>query len=128
MKNNLNTYRHWYLYFKGWYKKTNIIEDLKKIQSNWSGIDERHISKYDVLSVVTSILYPHLSKDKFFKFIDDSLKENTRFVGGSVNSCHIERMIYSAKSILSKVDKDSIDGDLGYPDFSILPKSPHIED
>lgn len=121
--NNLNQYRHWYLYCKGWYKKTDIIEDLKVIQSHWCGIEKVHLTEYDILSVMMTIVHKHIhSKNDFFRFIDNSLKGNVRFVGGSENDDQIRRMILSAKSIIGMAKKEDIDGELGEPDFNILPK------
>lgn len=124
IKNSLNTHRHWYLYCKGWYKRTDIVKDLAIIQSRWSGIDANHITEYDVLSVVLTILHKHIkTKSDFFRFINNSLEGNVKYVGGTSNDGHIKRMLLSAKSIIAATHMSDIDGELGEPDFSILPKN-----
>ena len=121
--NNLNTYRHWYLYCKNWYKKTDIVEDLKEIQSNWSGIDKDHISEYDVLQIILDVVWPHIvNKYQFIAFMDNQLEGNTRFIGGTPEDGHIKRVILSAKSMISMASVETISGELGEPDYSILPK------
>ncbi len=51
------TDKHYFLYAKGWYQKSNnIIDDLKKIQSNYTNIDEKHIEVMDILDRLYNII------------------------------------------------------------------------
>jgi len=49
-------YRHFYLYAKGWYKRTNTFDDLRKLVSEFSGISIEHIRKNDVLVVLGNVM------------------------------------------------------------------------
>jgi hypothetical protein len=128
--NNLNTYRHWYLYCKGWYLKTDIIEDLKVIQSHWSGIAVEHLTDNDVLQVMLDVVWPHIvNKYHFTEFMSNQLEDNI-FILMNKDKAYgqIERILLSARAIIMRADEESISGKLGEPDYSILPKSPHVED
>jgi len=71
---NINSETHFYLYAKGHYKKTNILEDLRKIQSERCGIKFEHTSDTDALSTLTDLAFKHIMesgnpKYEFDKFL-----------------------------------------------------------
>ena len=57
-----NLYRHWYLYAKGHYEESdNKVEDLKIIQSHYSGVDAQYLSLSDVICMMLEIANEHIS-------------------------------------------------------------------
>ena len=67
-----NSYSHYYLYAKGWYKKSDdIIDDLKKIYSKIYGIEEKYVEVGHIISLLAKLAYKHIKKEyQFFDFID----------------------------------------------------------
>lgn len=53
----MNPKTHYYLYAKGHYKETNLIEDLKTIQSNYCGFKKIHISTQNIIDMLLPITY-----------------------------------------------------------------------
>lgn len=64
-----------YLYAKGWYKKTDILSDLKRIYSLRNGIDPEYIQIPDIICCMTGLVFKHLSsnaisgKHNFYEFV-----------------------------------------------------------
>jgi len=106
----MNPNTHIYLYAKGWYKRNDIIEDLKIICSERCGqynikyidinnpveVEECKVSLNDVIIVLTNIVYPHLKNAGeylFTEFISNIAPENTWKIGYITNqSKHMFRM------------------------------------
>lgn len=60
--NKKNNDRHFYLYAKGHYKKTEIFEDLKTIQANYVGMLKEHIDISHVLERLLSLAWNHIRR------------------------------------------------------------------
>jgi hypothetical protein len=90
-----------YLYAKHWYKRTNIIEDMKIILGNRSGISPKFISLGDIFYVLGHITYPHIDERIFLEFINDIHPQNAWKVGGDKNTSIEENIIREMLSILS---------------------------
>lgn len=117
---------HIYLYAKKWYKRGNVLDDLKKIISKRSLIEEQFINNTDILDVLLSIIFDEINKSGnpqlFFKnFITDSLPCNRWRVGCKQNVSQLEAMIKSGLSFLYTCSVKDLN--LGEPDYSILPSS-----
>lgn len=61
----MNPYTHFYLYAKGWYKITEIVSDLKRITSSYSGIPEKHVTEQDITTILYEILQKEISKNNY---------------------------------------------------------------
>jgi len=129
-----NSERHFYLYAKNHYKKTDTLEDLKKILGVWCGVDPEHITKTDIVRKLLSIAHPHLkSESKFLDFIKylepDYLWAFPMYIKEAGSEYDFQRaVIHGCLSILALTRVDEIDGSLGEADSNILPFSrEHIE-
>lgn len=113
-KDKLNPYRHYYLYAKGWYKKSkNIINDLKKIQSNYSGVAPEYLTIDDIITVINEIIYP-IIKTSEYSF--------NRLISVTINSTHKDKLLAYIKACLQEIESTNLTqfGNLGLPDGSIL--------
>lgn len=124
--------RHYYLYAKGWYKQSDLLTDLKKIQSIYCGLAPEHITTGDVLGILTGMAYPKLkeSEHAFNDFISLILPSNTWRTGvvlvenvvGSIPDEDIALCIIGAcLNIMMKEDVKDIPFELGKPDPDVLP-------
>lgn len=113
-------HRHFYLYAKGWYKKTNIIEDLKILVSNYSGIDNNYISEEDIINILSNMIDYHINYSNPSKLISKIL-EIKRYSSLNKEELSInELLILSMLSILTFLNVSEIPIDLGSPDSNIL--------
>ena len=110
----MNNLRHFYLYAKGWYKRTDVIDDLKIIQGNWCGIEPKYITASDVASQLAHLAYRHINNEYFFvKFIND--------LSQKVDSWNLN-IINTSLSTLKFIGKEDLPFDLGEPDYELLPE------
>lgn len=59
----MNPHTHFYLYAKGWYKKSeNITYDLKVLTSQYSAIPYEYISERDVFQVLMELSWSEISR------------------------------------------------------------------
>jgi hypothetical protein len=116
-KNEINEYSHFYLYAKGWYKRTDVFEDLKAIISNYSGTDVKYLDDNDVIDFLSIIVYPLITTDYFFKEFISRIYKNVS-TGNSFKLSLVESMLF----YLHFADKNSF-GTLAKPDSKILPLS-----
>jgi len=118
--------RHWYLYAKYHYKETNIVEDLKKIQSDYCGIEPEHIRIGDLCSVAQHLAWKYIKTndhlfDQFMEQIDPD--RDKWFTGKSDPAPHHERVLNACMFVLRYLNVDKIEGELGEADPKILPFS-----
>lgn len=135
----MNEDRHFYLYAKGHYKKTNIIDDLVTIYSKIYGgdlIDETEKLKY-ISGILVNLVKHHMFKydNTFFEFIAEISPENSYRTGyyHKLNKFLLEKnenleeynfdkaVIYKCNSILLLTKVIDIPFELGEPDENILP-------
>jgi len=105
----MNKYRHYILYAKGFYKKTIGYTDLFKIQENYTGIQEHHLTTNDINIVLYEIVKPILFNRKYEHLIDV-------FLFKIENLGRLEAFL----SFIKWVELEDL-GVLGDPDPSILP-------
>jgi hypothetical protein len=67
-----NVFSNFYLYAKGWYEKSNTLEDLKRITSVYSGVSQDYITERDVRQVLLNIVRQEICKSEyaFSKFVE----------------------------------------------------------
>lgn len=115
-----------YLYAKGWYKKTDVISDLKVIYGLRNGIDAEYISKNNILDCLLTLVHQHIRKDEYAlrEFISD-ISPNSfkrRFFKGSEEPYDFDvAVIEKCLSILSLVKVCDIPEGLDDVDPSVLP-------
>lgn len=116
--------RHYILYSKYHYKRNNIIDDLKKIQSNYTGVPSEYITTKDILIILNRLVMKmyvfesgefseYRYNDVFFEIIGKSIEEV------------IEKLLSLLSTIIvndyNKETKESTPIiNLGYPDSNIL--------
>jgi len=119
--------RHLYLYAKGHYVRTNIVEDLKIIVGRITWVYPEHTDKGDILYWLTKEAYKHMKNghDGFFDFISIFFPENQFYVNEGDDS--IDMIIKKCLSILSLTKVCDIDIVLGEADRNILPLIKEIQ-
>ena len=103
----MNPKTHIYLYAKHWYKSTDVESDLRKIMSDYTGLNEKYITTQDIQQVLYSETFSHLSKKNEFanrEFVFDVARRG---------------IILACLSVLLVAEVESLN--LGKPDSSILP-------
>jgi len=67
-----NADSHIYLYAKGWYKETDVIEDMKRIVSIRNGIEPEYCSSKDIAHLLLSIAQSYIRiEHDFSNFVMD---------------------------------------------------------
>jgi hypothetical protein len=120
MEEELNDYRHFYLYAKGWYEETNVIDDLKKIACNYCGAEK--IKTSDALNFVIRLAYKAIQHSGNPEYVFEEFMWNVR--NGILlqeNKSEDERLAYACLELLMFELVSSIDGKLGEPDPKVLP-------
>lgn len=133
-----NQHSHFYLYAKGWYKKTDIVEDYRKLVANYSGIDTEYVSDGNIISILLNIVYPligkneHNFKDFIWSLSPDLRHWSTLYHPGDEEYSFIKALILTCNSIFSttkvKDDVGTILLELDAPDESVLPLPPSFDD
>lgn len=123
----MNSYRHFYLYAKHWYKRQDVVEDLKLLIKNRSNIDVEFLSVGDIFQNLNGLVWQALTRsgnpEHFFSefIMDTTFPENRWRYTGEPHESQDRVVLKKFLSILSLTKKSDIDGELGEPDFSILP-------
>ncbi len=121
-----NEHSHLILYAKNWYKRTDVIEDIKQIISVRCGIDKEFISNGNVVDYVSEVVFPFIKTDGGFShFLARIFNGHCYFGLNPSNTTSIEIVLKELLSILSIVqvkEGDKILIDLDKPDYSILPR------
>ena len=122
----LNKFRHYYLYAKGHYRYDDRIEDLKKIQAEYTMSNPSDITIGAILLVFQDILVDRFKNEPngLAKFYHHILEKSMRFIPSEyrwepvlLHNAIIDAVIL----IMLETTKDKIDGELGQPDPNILP-------
>jgi len=123
--NKLNSKRHFWLYAKGWYEENNIVEDLRKLISDYSYYEDANKSMIaDFLAdiVQEDIIVKNKPAYCFSKFLENLHPDQRLYLGYRCEEkewdYHIA-VIYNCLSFMRFQDKDTT-GDLGKPDENIL--------
>jgi len=117
----MTTDRHYYLYAKHWYNKTNTMDDLLKIHSVWSGLHVDDLNPTFVINRLLELAQKHLEPPMFTTFIMD-IRAGTKpdWFDGSFKSLD-DSICDECLRILRFTMIDSISFRLGFPDYRVLP-------
>lgn len=107
------SYRHFYLYAKHWYKTADLVEDLKKITAERCGLDHKKVSVKDVICVLTGAVKHHVD---FEKFMNDLMQNRWFYTSLDMETLLIKTML----PVLMRVDGKDCPW-IGRPDPAILP-------
>ena len=118
VKEGTNEYSHFYLYAKGWYKRTNLFQDLKIILENYCGTSREYLNERDVIEFVASIVYPVLNQFTFTSLISESIAHYKRETVADIGGIFLVRLL----SVMSTTELSKIKGGLSKPDYTILPQ------
>jgi hypothetical protein len=117
----LERWNHVILYSKGWYKRTDTIEDLKTLISKLCGIDREYESLKDIAYVVTEVFIRVHTKDQIERFFNDVIFSNVYFNESFSREYIIKRMIgwIGCMQVMEKDGEHIIN--IGEPDYTLLP-------
>lgn len=116
------------LYAKNWFKKTDIIEDLRKIYAKRNLMALKHISDEDIYRLLSFLVFDLCIKGKGSCPFTDLMAEIFRFQDGRFGYSQVTRQKNVIKKILSMLRLLNIKDDgkvlieLDKPDYTILPK------
>ena len=121
-----NPSRHFYLYAKNHYLRTDLKTDLLKILENYTGTPVEYLKVGDLVAVLLPIAYKHINNEhQFTNFIYKNLSK-TESIIGKIETEPVEHYLIILETCLSTlvtVKVDDIDFKLGEIDENILPKS-----
>jgi len=118
---------HIYLYAKGWYEKTDVVEDLKVIFGERNAIEPDYITEEDLVLMLLNITWPHI-KDSgnpalmFKEFVMELNEKNYWKLSYDNDWTFNKAVIEKCLSVLSMVIIP-----LDAPDQSILPLDDKVE-
>ena len=117
----MDNLRHFYLYAKGHYKRSeHIFDDLKKILERYSSVNEKYISKEDVLGVLNDIAFGYINKKwELLDFVQDINPVNIVGIYKKEQS-FFDRTAIAYLNRLWWLNVKDIEGDLGKPDPTLL--------
>ena len=123
MDNN-NCDRHIFLYAKGWYKKVDVLEDLRILVGARCAIETKHISNSDILTVVGGLYYDYISKHNFELLFRDMFNDIYHFQASDKTDIRkvLRLMLRELCMTTVKNGKGGIILRLGKPDYTLLPK------
>lgn len=133
MKRMKNSDSHYILYAKGWYVRTNVIDDLKKIHAHWTGYldDIEDVYICDIFHRLLDMCYKHgmcTNEREFNRFVTNISPRECKYVGYNVEPADYKyevAVIYACLSYLrflqvrNRTDEEVIT--LDDPDATILP-------
>jgi hypothetical protein len=109
-------YSHFYLYAKRWYKQSgSLVEDLRRIASNYSGTDIEYVRKVDAITLLIEATQDAL---KLYGNPDYEVNNLLHRIAGSAFSPETA-VIEGCLSILCQAKTGGL---LDEPDYSILPR------
>lgn len=106
--------RHFFLYAKGHYIRINATVDLKKLVALRCGLDEKHVSDIDVISILSLVQCNKVSLDKFLTKLIDIERYYPEYT-------YHEKLIHALLYFLQFADVKDIPFKLGEADSTILP-------
>jgi len=113
-----NSDRHFYLYAKYWYKRDNMIEDLRRIVAFRCGIDVEYIRKRDVFSILYRVAIKHLTTEQRLEVFFNEMISSI-FIPDDAPL--LDTLIRQFLLVLSHQHIKDIPFELGDPDPNILP-------
>ena len=126
----LNPFRHYFMYAKGYYKQTNLLEDLHKIQCNYVGCDLGcSLTLADFIRVTCRAVDSFAKNLTAEKYAEAIMEYGKIYKGGfrfEIASAH-DSILLANLGLLRHATVDDIamlEGSvIGEPDFSILPEA-----
>lgn len=119
----LNSHRHFFLYAKGHYQKTEVVEDLGKICTNYLSHDLH--SPADRIRILvhalSTVRKPLVAEQVLAEVLEASFQFNHPFDFGKHEVTGTQAVIIAVLQILRHCTVHEIEGSLGEADFSILP-------
>ena len=110
--------RHIILYCKGWYKRTNLIDDIRAIIAEISGSELQHIDLSHVYNFIAQVATNYVSKNDMQDFFKWLFWYNKNL--DSVTAEEVCNKLAGKIAIITVRDGDELLMDLGEPDYSIL--------
>lgn len=122
-------YNHLILYAKGWYKETNVLDDVRAIVAQRCALDLEHVSARDAWECVVRAFYLHSRPGDVSRILLDLFKpwpgEKNFTRSFWSDTCDVSGAIRRALSTLAQLRvTDSIGEtilELGEPDPAVLP-------
>lgn len=118
---NLSSKRHFYLYAKGWYEKKDVVEDLKILMSNYTGVETRFFEASDVIKFLVEIVGTQVN---LYEFIQDAHPKKCASVGyyllDSADYEYDRAMIYCLLANIKYIERGNWGGELGEADENLL--------
>ncbi len=123
-----NTDSHVYLYAKGHYKESDLVEDMKKVFGERNAIEPEHITAADITHMLLKIVSPYLKTPHHFReFVLDLHPVNYWRLSRGTYSFD-QAVIRKCLSILRMTqvkEGDEVLIELDDPDPNILPLTKH---
>ena len=121
------SFRHIWLYAKGWYKRGNLMEDLRILVGHHTALKLAHVTDSDVLTVLCDIAVPYLVTEgnvvyrmrEFFRDLIQVTQHKKR-------PLTIEDIVIKLLGVLQGVRTkrgDEVIINLGELDFNLLPEA-----
>lgn len=130
----MNPLRHYYLYAKHHYERSDdIFKDLKHVHAQWCGLLPQYIEEADVIVKLLELAYVHIKSCSddymFISFIRDIQSQEAWKVGSKKKSVanwetdedYYLRVTRKCLSVLRFTDKDQWPFELGEADPEVLP-------
>lgn len=130
MKKSKRVMKNWdsdfYLYSKYWYKRTNIIEDLKILQANYCGCEVKHITARDAVRHLISLTLNHMLTSgnpeyHLTELITSLNPTEMRKINSEETDDHDTKLCKACMSFLMNVETSKIEKGIDAPDFTLLP-------
>jgi len=121
-----NAFTHFYLYAKGHYHKTDLIEDLKKIAGNYTGCSPESESIGAIMNILSDAITELLGNDpnglkRFNYAFMNNVAEFKNFK--QTPRLSYESYILTCLQLMAHCKIEDIKGEIGRADHSILPPS-----
>ena len=114
-----NPRRHLYLYAKGWYVKTDIIDDVRKICEHICG--HEYVEDDDISYWLLSLTHKHITnEDKFHNFINELVFSPNAERMEDRTDKPLQKLVDSCLSVLRFAAVNDIDMELGMTDINVL--------
>ena len=112
----MEEWRHFLLYAKNCYRKTETISDLLTILSHEMGLDPKSVKLRDVYEILAGLFLKYATGDQKKDFFIQMFSERD-----SVKLGDVVLQLLRVVSVLRVRDGETVLIDLGEPDPSVLP-------
>jgi hypothetical protein len=119
-ENSLNSYRHLFLFSKGWYLETDGVEDLRKIVAKIINYDKPSLQ--NIISISFQAISEYISKKDINFYHRMLLEYGYKDMWKNDSYTLSEAMLKTHLGIMRYMSSEDY-GNLGEPDYSLLPMS-----